>query len=209
MRECFTEDLNHGLILLKSNKIPNYTPFSPVFIRNTLKNAGLWLSKNRGQNYLIDKSIAEKIVSLIPENIPVFEVGTGFGALSILLSDKHPLQTVEIDRGIVALLHELLPNLGDNLIHDDFLKMPLDLIDKNTWLVSNLPYSISGEAMRRFIDTNNFEKGVLMLQKEFVERMNAPVGSKSYGLLSVISQLFLDINIEFKVPKSAFFRSLR
>ena len=185
--------------------MPPYNPFSTRFIRESLKQAGLWLSKNRGQNYLIDKTIAEKITDLISEGAPVFEVGTGLGALTGLLFEKHDLLSVEIDRGIVALLRLYLPELSDKLVHDDFLKMPLDFPHKNTWLVSNLPYSISGEAMRRFIDCEGFEHAMLMLQKEFIERMNAPVGTKNYGLLSVISQLFLDIRPEFNVPKTAFF----
>ncbi len=183
-----------------------YNPFSPQFIRKALQQNNLWLSKNRGQNYLIDKNTADKMMELIPPDSPVFEVGTGLGALTHLIMKRQEIYAIEIDKGIFLLLLQYVPALMDSLHHQDFLKMDLSVLEaKHYFFVSNLPYSISGEAIKIFINSPVFSRGVLMLQKEFVSRMNAPVGSKFYAVMSILSQTFLDIEIQFDVKRSAYF----
>ncbi len=143
---------------------------------------------------------------MVPAGIPVFEVGTGLGALTHSLLHTNELYAIEIDRGIHDLLLKLIPGLEGHLFHADFLKMDLEHLPfSNYFLVSNLPYSISGEAIRRFIDAECFNEGVLMLQKEFIDRMTAPVGSKHYSPLGILCQTFLVIEPTFFVRKQAFF----
>ena len=45
---------------------------------------------------------------------------------------------------------------------------------------------------------------VCMLQKEVAERIAAPHGSKTYGILSVLLQAYFDIEFLFKVPPGVF-----
>ncbi len=101
---------------------PVYDPYSPATVSALLRESGLWLSRNRGQNYLIDRNVAEKIVSLVPSGLPVLEVGSGLGALTALIAPERPVTAVEIDGGIVRLFSgfTFTPNL--NLVEGEFLK---------------------------------------------------------------------------------------
>ncbi len=95
------------------------------------------------------------------------------------------------------------PNL--TLKHEDFLKYDSYPAGKKYIFISNLPYSISGEAVKHFIENDAFDFGVLMLQKEFADRMESPAGSANYGPMSVIVQNFLDIKKLYSVGRGNFF----
>ncbi len=184
-----------------------YDPFSINFLKKTFQEKNIFLSKNRGQNFLIDRNIANKIIENVPLNISIFEVGCGAGALSKLVLERNQkLYGVEIDRRVYQLLKENLNNHNFILFHEDFLKFDLSLIEeKELFFLSNLPYSISGEAIRKFIEEDKLKSGILMLQKEFVDRMLAKPDTKNYGLLSIISHFYLEINKLFPVSKNCFF----
>ncbi len=192
----------------------NYDPFGIKNIKSLLNDHGLYLSKNRGQNYLINRQSAEKIVNILPDlqdNDAYFEVGTGLGALTVLLIEKGKTLSLEIDQGVYKLVSERLTHPNLTLIHGDFLKWdeyPVNTKDskeKKYYFISNLPYSISGEAIKAFIENDIFHTGVLMLQKEFADRMESPASSPNYGPLSVITQNFLHIEKLFSVGRGNFF----
>ena len=185
-----------------------YDPFGIKNIRALLDDNGLYLSKNRGQNYLINRQSAEKIINALPplnENEEYFEVGTGLGALTVLLVEKGKTLSLEIDKGVYNLVAQKMVHPNLTLLHEDFLKWDKYPKDQNYVFISNLPYSISGEAIKHFIENDAFKFGVLMLQAEFAERMEAPEGSSNYGPLSVIAQHFLKIKKLFAVGKGNFF----
>ncbi|MEJ5284283.1 MAG: 16S rRNA (adenine(1518)-N(6)/adenine(1519)-N(6))-dimethyltransferase RsmA [Brevinematales bacterium] len=184
-----------------------YDPFSINFLKKTFQEKNIFLSKNRGQNFLIDRNIANKIIENVPLNMSIFEVGCGAGALSKLVLERNQkLYGVEIDRKVYQLLKENLNDQNFILFHEDFLKFDLNLIEeKELFFLSNLPYSISGEAIRKFIEEDKLKSGVLMLQKEFVDRMLAKPDTKNYGLTSIISHFYLEINKLFPVSKNCFF----
>lgn len=183
-----------------------YSPHSRAFVRKILDENGLFLNKKRGQNYLCDQNVVEKILSFCDEKLPVFEVGIGLGALTSELSEKYPTIGIEIDKGIFQLTSSLLQNENLSLFNEDFLKMDLgSLPQKKYQFISNLPYSISGEAIRRFIESKKFDFGIVMLQKEFVDRMLSKPKEKSYGLLAVLSQSYLKIDRLFTVSARCFF----
>lgn len=184
----------------------SYDPFGIANIRSLLNDNGLYLSKNRGQNYLINKQTAEKIVSYLPdlqENEEYFEVGTGLGALTTILVERGKTLSLEIDQGVFNLVRKKFQHPNLQLLHQDFLKYQLS--GKKYIFISNLPYSISGEAIKNFIENDSFNFGVLMLQKEFADRMEASIDSSNYGPLSVIVQNFLTIKKLFSVSKGNFF----
>jgi 16S rRNA (adenine1518-N6/adenine1519-N6)-dimethyltransferase len=183
----------------------DYNPYSSVFISRILQENNLWLSRNKGQNYLIDRNIAQMIIDAVPPDIPVLEVGSGLGSLTLLLSTRRTY-SIEIDRGIYKLLSSILSSPGLTLILDDFLKYDLSRInEKELYFVSNLPYSISGEAIRRFIEENIFREGIVMVQREFLDRMTAKPGGGDYGVLAVLSQTFLSAEELFPVSRNCFF----
>lgn len=184
-----------------------YDPFGASKIKNLLAASGLRLSKDRGQNYLVNRQAAEKIVSTLPPLQPgqaYFEVGSGLGALTVLLAEMGSTYSLEIDRGVCSLLAQEFSHPSLQLIHADFLTYPFPP-DASYLFISNLPYSISGEALKVFIEQPCFTSGVVMLQKEFAERLLAPAKSPSYGPLSVIAQTFLHIEKLFFIGAGNFF----
>lgn len=198
--------------MANTKKIDTVQPFSPFGKRNIraiLRSQNLHLSKHRGQNYLFDKVTAQKIISLLP--IPkvheiYLEVGTGLGALTTLLVDIGPTISFEIDKGIYTFIDSVLKHDNLTLQHQNFLTWHPDPVPPKPYLfIANLPYSISGEAIKKFVEEKHFDTGIITLQKEFVDRMIANPKSHNYGPLSVISQTFLEIKKHYILKKNLFF----
>jgi len=139
-----------------------------------------------GQNFLIDKKVAERELEYasIEKNDVVLEIGPGKGIITKLLSEKaQKVIAIEIDEKLVSELKEFLP---DNvlLISGDALKVDFDLLPKFNKIVSNLPFHISSPITFKLLDFD-FSLAVLIYQKEFAERMVAKSGSKDYSRISV------------------------
>lgn len=168
--------------------------------------------KARGQHFLVDENILSKIVDLaqIKENEIILEVGAGTGNLTKhLLNYAKKVYAVEVEPGFVSILKEKFkeePKLI--IIEADILKFDLSSIKpqgSKLKVVSNLPYKISTELIFRFLELKNFLSELyLMLQLEVAQRVVASPGTKDYGILSVISQLFSDVEILLKIGPSAF-----
>lgn len=189
---------------MKANEV--FDPYSQSSVKRTLSERGLWLSPKRGQNYLTDRNVAAKIAALVPEGLPVLEVGAGLGALTVPLSQKGPVTAVEIDAGVCSAFAECYSHPGLTLVHADFLRFDLASLPAPRYaFVSNLPYSVSGEILRIFIDSPKFDTAVVMVQKEFLDRIAAGPGGKNYGALAVTAQTFLESRKEFEVSRKCFF----
>ncbi|MEN2997697.1 MAG: 16S rRNA (adenine(1518)-N(6)/adenine(1519)-N(6))-dimethyltransferase RsmA [Brevinematia bacterium] len=193
--------------------------YSPSGIRQILSKHNYFLSSTKGQNYLIDKNTSQKIVKLIKSltqnKTYVLEVGSGLGAITLPLAQTFEyVVTVEIDRGIAKCLEEVLEYYGVRekvkVITKDFLKLhPSDipLIDpQNTIFVSNLPYNVAGEILKKIIYEYQIEDLFVMVQKEFFERITAKQGNRNYSFVSVVTQLSVDkITKLLDVGKNSFF----
>lgn len=167
--------------------------------------------KRLGQHFLTDLRIAEDIadtVDICPQ-MPVLEVGPGMGVLTqFLLKKERQLKVVEIDEESVTYLCRNLPQLGEeNIIPDDFLKMHLErLFDGNQFMLTgNYPYNISSQIFFKMLDNKDlipYCSG--MIQKEVGERLAASPGKKDYGILSILVQLWYDVEYLFTVPETVF-----
>ena len=85
--------------------------------------------KNLGQHFLTDLTIAKRIADTVDAcpDLPILEVGPGMGVLTQYLAPKNrPLKVVEIDKESVAYLNENFPQLSDNIVGEDFLRMDLN-----------------------------------------------------------------------------------
>lgn len=163
-----------------------------------------------GQHFLRDLSIAQRIadtVDLCPD-LPVLEVGPGMGVMTQFLRQKpRPLKVVELDFESVAYLRRTWPDMEDNIIEDDFLKMHLD----HTFggapfvLTGNYPYNISSQIFFKMLDYKELIPCCTgMIQKEVAERLAAQPGTKAFGILSVLVQLWYDVEYLFTVPPTVF-----
>ena len=116
------------------------------------------------------------------------------------------LKVVEIDTESVIYLREHYPALGPGLLEADFLKLPLDKVYAEPFsIIGNFPYNISSQIFFHILDYRELVPEVVcMIQKEVAERLAAGPGSKTYGILSVLLQMWYDIEYRFTVGEGAF-----
>lgn len=168
--------------------------------------------KRFGQNFLTDNFVLDDIINVIapkPDDAMV-EIGPGLGAMTrLLLQSLKQLHVVELDRDLVARLQKnfsqdkLVIHSGDALKFD-FSEIAVPAGQKLR-VVGNLPYNISSPMLFHLTDIAPLvEDQHFMLQKEVVERMVAPPGSKTYGRLSVMLQWRYHMELMFIVPPTAF-----
>jgi len=163
--------------------------------------------KRFGQNFLVDQQIINQIVSTISpkKNDNIIEIGPGKGALTFPLIDYlESIHVIEIDRDLIALLQKK-NNLKITIHESDALVFNFDQFKQKVRIVGNLPYNISSPLLFHLLNyRDNIIDMTFMLQKEVVDRIVAPPGSKVYGRISVIMQTFFDTELMFVVPKESF-----
>ena len=163
--------------------------------------------KRFGQNFLVDQQVINQIVSTIaPKRMDsIIEIGPGKGALTFPLIDHlDHIHVIEIDRDLISLLQKK-SNKKITIHESDALVFNFDQFTKNIRIVGNLPYNISSPLLFHLLNyRNNIIDMTFMLQKEVVDRIVAPPGSKVYGRTSVIMQAFFDTELMFVVPKESF-----
>ena len=193
--------------------LPNVT--SPKELLVLFEEYGIQPNKQLGQNFLIDANIVRKIEAAV-EAVPgdkIIEVGAGAGALTLALARTGiELTVLEIDKGLVRLLKDILPQRPEvKISHKDVLEVNWRQFlgeaapgGKNK-LVSNLPYNISGPFMYNlFKESFPFERAVLMFQKEVAMRLLANPGDSDYGSLSVLCRYYTEGRTLFNVSKNVF-----
>lgn len=163
--------------------------------------------KALGQHFLTDQSIAKGIVDAL-RGEKVLEVGPGMGVLTqyLLPIRGENLKAVEIDTESVAYLKSHFPELGENLVAGDFLKMNMEtLFDGEYSVIGNFPYNISSQIFFKILEhRDRIPEVVCMIQKEVAERIAEKPGTKTYGILSVFLQAWYDIEYLFTVGSGAF-----
>ena len=166
--------------------------------------------KQLGQHFLTDQEVAQKIANTVDAcpGLPILEVGPGMGVLTqYLLPKGRPVKVVEIDTESVAYLKEHMPQLGEDILEDDFLRMPLDRIFSGNpfVLTGNYPYNISSQICFRMLEYRDLIPCCTgMIQREVALRMAAAPGSRTYGILSVLLQAWYDIEYLFTVDEHVF-----
>lgn len=162
-----------------------------------------------GQHFLVDMEVAKRIADTIDNcpDIPVIEVGPGTGVLTkFLVEKKRDLTVVELDRESIPYLNRHFPELKGNIIEGDFLQLNLnDIYSGKFAVIGNYPYNISTQIFFKILEYRDqvpYCSG--MLQKEVAERLAAPPGSKTYGILSVFLQAWYDVEYLFSVDEWAF-----
>ena len=163
---------------------------------------GIVPSKSRGQNFLTDGRVADRHIGYadIQPGERILEVGPGLGVLTKrLLATEGDLTCIELDEILADYIDK---TYGDQLtlIRGDAVKVPFPPFDK---FVSNLPYSVSTPIIFKLL-AHPFKKAVVMVQKEFGDRMVADVGSPEYSRLTVNLFYKAECEIMENVPASAF-----
>lgn len=166
--------------------------------------------KQLGQHFLTDQEVARRIADTVDAcpGLPILEVGPGMGVLTqYLLTKDRLVKVVEIDTESVAYLHENMPQLADNILEDDFLRMSLEKTfdGKPFVLTGNYPYNISSQIFFKMLDYRDLIPCCTgMIQREVAQRMAAGPGSRTYGILSVLVQAWYSVEYLFTVDEHVF-----
>ncbi len=166
--------------------------------------------KHLGQHFLTDELIAQQIADSLTEKgyKNVLEIGPGMGVLTkYLLKKSLNIHVIEIDTESVEYLQAHYLNLADNIISKDFLK--IDLTDyfgnEQVAIIGNFPYNISTQIVFKTLENRHqIPEFAGMFQKEVALRIAEKEGSKVYGILSVLTQAFYDVEYLFTVPPTVF-----
>ncbi|MDB2709541.1 16S rRNA (adenine(1518)-N(6)/adenine(1519)-N(6))-dimethyltransferase RsmA [Candidatus Pelagibacter bacterium] len=167
--------------------------------------------KSLGQNFLIDREVLEKIVSITDiTNKNVLEIGPGSGNLTTYILKKKPkkLYVVEKDDDLAILLKEKF-DTEIEIINDDILKVSESTISEQKLSVfGNLPYNISTEILSKWILNIGsnfwFDSLILMFQKEVADRIISEFNNSNYGRLSILSSWKLNVKKILDIKPQSF-----
>ena len=157
---------------------------------------------------MVNEQIAENITDALPDDKNFVEVGPGRGVLTkyLVKRDAHFIP-IEKDDVLATFIANEYPSLSKEIINEDFLKVDLQQLfsGESFSIIGNFPYNISSQIIFAAID--HFDRVnylVGMFQKEVAQRIASGPGSKIYGITSVLTQFYFDVEYLFKVEKGNF-----
>ena len=166
-------------------------------------------TKSRGQNFLFDQNVVEKIIKSanLKKDDLILEIGPGLGVLTEhLIKESKKVIAVELDKKIIDFLKSKYSNIKKlQIISGDILRTDIDVLNltKPYKIVANLPYNITSNFIRKFLEADNSpEEIVIMVQYEVAKRMIEKPGKMS--MLSVAVQFYADVEIVFRVSRNSF-----
>lgn len=177
-----------------------------------LKKYHLLTKKSLGQNFLYDNEILQKIIQIsLPINTnEIIEIGPGLGSLTseILKSTNCYIYCIEKDTSLQIVHCDLFKNENKlKFIYQDVLNIKLkEIINNKCTIIANLPYNVGTAILMKLFkeDLSYIDKMILMFQKEVAERICAPINTKQYGKISVLSQLLCEVKIMLDVFPTSF-----
>lgn len=171
----------------------------------------VYQKQSLGQVFIKDKNIIDKIIAtakLTPED-HVIEIGCGEGWLSKRLSEVAKKVTIiELDERFMGETKDRLGNADNvNFILSDVLKVNLQALlgKERVKVVANIPYYISAKITQWLVDyIDNLDMALIMVQKEFAEKLVAKSGTKAYTSLAVYTQAHFDVSFAFHISRNSF-----
>ncbi|RQM86268.1 16S rRNA (adenine(1518)-N(6)/adenine(1519)-N(6))-dimethyltransferase [Staphylococcus xylosus] len=189
---------------------------TPTRTKALLNQYGFNFKKSLGQNFLIDVNVIHNIIeaSDIDAQTGVIEIGPGMGSLTEQLAkNAKKVVAFEIDQRLIPVLEDTMgPYDNVTVVNEDILKADIahyvaeHFSDCNKiMVVANLPYYITTPILLNLMQQSLPIDGyVVMMQKEVGERLNAQVGTKAYGSLSIVAQYYTETSKVLTVPKAVF-----
>lgn len=184
--------------LMKRDKLPRRA-------KDTLRDLDVRPSKERGQNFLIRPEVIDSIVEFAeaPSDAHIVEIGPGMGALTAKLADRERFTVIEIESNFCRHLAEAYPRI--QIINQDVRKVDFSTIGQKLFVFGNIPYVFSTDIVFHLLENRSVvQHAVLMVQREFAERVAASPGNRQYGSLSVAIQMFADTTLGPIVPGNSF-----
>ncbi|MCW4018456.1 MAG: 16S rRNA (adenine(1518)-N(6)/adenine(1519)-N(6))-dimethyltransferase RsmA [Candidatus Bathyarchaeota archaeon] len=173
--------------------------------RSLLQEYNIIPNKLLGQNFMIDSSVYPKLSNYVSLNTDdsVLDAGAGFGFLTLFLSDKcKRVITVEKDPKVAQVLRKQVKSLTNvTVIEGNVLKVSVPEFNK---AVSIPPYYLSSQLLTWLLD-RTFDCAALIVQKEFANRLVAPVASENYGWLTVFTAQATQAELLDEIPNWMFY----
>lgn len=180
-------------------------------VKETLARTGVLPSKQLGQNFLVDPNMARWIVSQLDAQPgdTIVEVGPGTGSLTEhVIGSVRKVILIEFDARLAAdLTARFQHNPSVEVHHADGARFDRRILfaERPVKFLGNLPYSSGGAILKNMLTRPHpFERAVIMLQKEVIERLAAKPGTKDYGILSLTMQIDWEVKPQRVVPPEAF-----
>jgi len=162
-------------------------------------------NKLLGQNFMVEPLLFGKLCAYASLGVSdvVLDAGAGFGFLSCFLAGKcKAVIAVEKDPQVARALREQVKVIGNvTVIKEDVLKAALPEFNK---VIAAPPYYLSSHLVVWLLG-RNIACAVLIVQKEFANRLVAAVGSEDYGWLTVLTYRHAEAELLDVVPKGMFF----
>jgi len=176
-------------------------------------NLAEFAKKHFGQNFLKNQHIIKQIIQAIPnDNLPIVEIGSGLGDLTIELINVRNVTAFEVDKRLC----EYLQTKFNEPIHKGLLNLKCgdvlkywesgELIDEEYHLIANLPYYIATNIILKALKDKHCKSILVMVQKEVAQKFSAQSGDRAFSSLSVLTQrvgeakLLFDVGAENFVP---------
>lgn len=171
--------------------------------------------KKYGQNFLIDTTVLDRIISAaeITKEDCVLEIGPGIGTMTQYLAEAAgEVVAVEIDKNLIPILEETLAAYDNvTVLNEDILKTDVNrIVDERNGgrpikVVANLPYYITTPIIMGLFEQHvPLQSITIMVQKEVADRMQVGPGTKDYGALSLAVQYYAQPEIVANVPPNCF-----
>ena len=187
---------------------------NPAVIRELLAKYGFHFSKSKGQNFLTQRWVPERIVraSGIDKTCGVIEIGPGFGPLTQELCQKAgKVVASELDQTLRPVLQETVGEFSNlEILFADALKtdLPAMVAEEFSGLrpaaCANLPYYITSPVLTQLLESRCFSLITVMVQKEVAQRICAAPGSGDYSAFTVLCNYHAQPELLFDVPASCF-----
>lgn len=187
---------------------------NPQVMRGLLAEYGFHFSKSKGQNFLTQRWVPERIVreSGIDETCGALEIGPGFGPLTQELCLRaNKVVALEVDTTLRPVLEKTVGEF-DNLeilftdaLKADLPKLVAEKFDNLTpTACANLPYYITSPVLTKLLESRCFASVTVMVQKEVAQRICAKAGSADYSAFTVLCNYYAEPKLLFDVPPSCF-----
>ncbi len=186
--------------------------YDKEWLKASLHRADIRLSKSKGQHFLLDRSVHEKMAGRLQGGERVVEIGAGLGSLTCELTKTHDeIWAVEIDERFKPEFERNMSSReGIRFVEGDFLEIDPEGLglsaERKAEFAGNIPYHITIPIIRKLIEHRSFyTRGVLTVQKEVAGRLKADPGGKEIGPLTYYVQSFCRVDKILDIPPESFF----
>jgi 16S rRNA (adenine1518-N6/adenine1519-N6)-dimethyltransferase len=196
----------------------DYPIYTQTRTKQLLASYGLRAKKSLGQHFMIDGNVLRAMVSAVPLDAVVIEIGPGLGALTEQLAQRaHAVVAIEIDAHMVRVLRDVLASYARvHIVHADVLRVQWQQLyaeivapygkERPVYVVANLPYYVTTPIVLALLRDAAFVRtAIVMMQEEVCARITASPCTKAYGSLSIAIAYYAHAHMMRTIPPTAFF----